>query len=60
MLSTVDVSAAKNACFAISCIAADSAGHSRLLAATGYDEMIDSFAAMLLSAEPETAWFAAM
>ena len=60
MLSCDDTGASKNACFALSCLATNSDGHSRLLNNVHSDDILKTLAILLNAEDPETGWFAAM
>ncbi|KAH3808749.1 hypothetical protein DPMN_137107 [Dreissena polymorpha] len=60
MLSCDDTGASKNACFALSCLATNVEGHSRLLGNTHSEEILKTLATLLNAQDSETGWFAAM
>ena len=60
MLSSSDAGVSKNACFALSCLAASQLGHQRLLATTKCDMILKSLAALVCEIDDESSWFAAM
>ena len=60
MLSCEDAGASKNACFALSCLATNLEGHSRLLQNVHSDDVLRTLAQLLSAQDSETGWFAAM
>ena len=60
MLCSEDSGASKNACFAISCLAASSEGHEKLLSNSMCARIMTTLAQLLTSDDFETGWFAAM
>lgn len=60
MLGSEDIGCAKNACFALSCIASFQQGHSRLLAHPEIDTIVSILARLLSSTDDELVWFSAM
>ena len=60
MLCCNDAGASKNACFALSCLATNKDGHTRLLMNTHSDDVLRTLASLLSSQDTETGWFAAM
>lgn len=50
----------KNACFALSCLAASKEGHDKLLDNSACDKVLNSLSQLLISSDDETGWFAAM
>jgi hypothetical protein len=60
MLSDRDPGASKNACFALSCLAADREGHSRILKNSNLELVLKMLSELLSSEDHETGWFAAM
>ncbi|XP_069749738.1 uncharacterized protein [Narcine bancroftii] len=55
-----DTGESKNACFALSCLAADKDGHSHILLNPIFPEILNTLCILLESQEQESAWFAAM
>ena len=60
MLCSDDSGSSKNACFAISCLAASPEGHEKLLDNTMCDRVLNTLATLLSDQDFETGWFAAM
>jgi len=60
MLCCSDPGASKNACFALSCLATNREGHSRLLRNGQSEEVLRVLSELLSSEDSETGWFAAM
>lgn len=60
MLCCDDAGASKNACFALSCLATNKEGHSRLLKNSHSDEVLKTLGELLSAEDAETGWFAAM
>ncbi|XP_028395080.1 uncharacterized protein LOC114519192 [Dendronephthya gigantea] len=60
MLKSDDIACQKNACFAISCLATNTLGHSRLLRNDYIHHWFSSMPEMLNSSDEESVWFAAM
>ena len=60
MLSCNDTGASKNACFALSCLATNSEGHSRLLGNIHSEDILRTLSTLLNAEDAETGWFAAM
>ena len=60
MLCSDDSGASKNACFAISCLAASVDGHGKLLDNPICDKVMNTLASLLFAEDDETCWFAAM
>jgi hypothetical protein len=60
MLCCEDTGASKNACFALSCLATNAEGHSRILNNLHSDDVINTLANLLNADDSETGWFAAM
>ncbi|XP_012943031.1 phosphatidylinositol phosphatase PTPRQ, partial [Aplysia californica] len=60
MLSCEDTGASKNACFALSCLATNLEGHSRLLGNAHSDDVLKTLSILLSAEDSETGWFAAM
>ena len=60
MLCCNDAGASKNACFALSCLATNKDGHSRLLSNHHSEEVLKTLSILLSSQDTETGWFAAM
>lgn len=50
----------QTACFALSCLAMDEDGHALMMESTSISAVLDALLQLLRSAEPDTAWFAAM
>ena len=60
MLCCSDTGASKNACFALSCLATNKDGHTRLLKNAHSEEVLKTLAELLSAEDTETGWFAAM
>lgn len=60
MLSGSDAGASKNACFALSCLAANLEGHSHLLNDSHSGDVLKILCKLLSAQDSETGWFAAM
>ena len=60
MLCGNDPGASKNACFALSCLAADREGHSRILKNSNLELVLKMLSQLLSSEDTETGWFSAM
>ena len=60
MLCCSDTGASKNACFALSCLATNKDGHTRLLKNSNSDEVLKTLSELLSAEDAETGWFAAM
>ena len=60
MLSSCDGGVSKNACFALSCLAASELGHRRLLTTPRCDAILKSLATLVGEIDDESSWFAAM
>jgi len=60
MLCSEDSGSSKNACFAISCLAASAEGHEKLLDNSMCDRVLNTLANLLSVEDCETGWFAAM
>lgn len=60
MLQSDDIACQKNACFAISCLATNTLGHSRILNNDHSNCLFSSMPKMLTSSDEESVWFAAM
>ena len=60
MLCCSDAGASKNACFALSCLATNKEGHSRILKNNRSDEVLKTLTELLPVEDAETGWFAAM
>ena len=60
MLCCSDTGASKNSCFALSCLATNKEGHTRLLRNQHSEEVLKTLAELLSSEDTETGWFAAM
>lgn len=60
MLAKGDMGGAKNACFAISCLAADSNGNQLVLANNFFKDALNRLVLLLQSDDQEACWFAAM
>ncbi|KAJ8300108.1 hypothetical protein KUTeg_021627 [Tegillarca granosa] len=60
MLSCNDTGASKNACFALSCLATNTEGHTRLLNNIHSDDILRTLSELLSADDSETGWFAAM
>ncbi len=60
MLRMSDLGASKNACFALSCLAASADGHARLAASSDFYHLLSATAELLHADDSETGWFAAM
>lgn len=60
MLCCEDTGASKNACFALSCLATNPEGHSRILNNLHSDDVINTLTLLLNAEDSETGWFAAM
>ncbi|XP_028830758.1 uncharacterized protein LOC114787132 isoform X2 [Denticeps clupeoides] len=52
--------AGQTACFALSCLATDTDGHTLLLDSPSFPSVLDGLFQLLLRKEPDCAWFAAM
>ena len=60
MLRCNDAGASKNACFALSCLATNKEGHSRILKNSQTEEVLKTLTELLSADDAETGWFAAM
>ena len=61
MLIKGDMGSAKNACFALSCLAADKDGNQRIFASNFFNDVLNRLLLLLANEEDvEAAWFAAM
>ena len=61
MLKKGDTGSAKNACFAVSCLAADTDGNYRILNNSAFNDVTNRLLMLLANDEDiEAAWFAAM
>ena len=60
MLCCNDAEASKNACFALSCLATNKEGHSRILKNSQTEEVLKTLTELLSADDAETGWFAAM
>ena len=60
MLSCDDTGASKNSCFALSCLATNTEGHTRLLNNIHSEDILRTLASLLNAEDSETGWFAAM
>ena len=60
MLCCSDPGASKNACFAVSCLATNSDGHTRLLKNANSELVLKTLSELLSAEDNETGWFAAM
>jgi len=60
MLFAANISACKNACFALSCLAVSEIGSTQLLNSRSCTDMVVALSTLLSSDDSEAAWFAAM
>ena len=61
MLCKGDMGSAKNACFALSCLAADKDGNQRVIANPVFNDVVSKLVLLLGNEDDvEAAWFAAM
>nr|XP_042715590.1 uncharacterized protein LOC112060571 [Chrysemys picta bellii] len=60
MMASAEAGGSRNACFALSCLAANKEGHDHVLQSPAFPRALDTLCRLLRAKEQESSWFAAM